>query len=119
MTTRNFGRVLRVEVVSDCVPSSPFTIPWISNAGVINMLRISSELSVICSASPLAAGLSVLEISQSSSSTKTADKPILAEKTHDASLCAKGPFILFQVLLAPVPKTFLLKKGSSSCLLFL
>lgn len=83
------------------------------------MLRTNSELSVICSANPLAAGLSVLEISQSSNSTKTADKPMLAEKTHDASLCAEGFLTLCQVPLFPVPNTFLLNEGSSSCPLFL
>jgi len=87
---RNLGFVLRVDVESAGTPRMVFEMPWISNAGVTRMVRISSEPSVSRSASSRAAGLRVLLISHSSNSTNTADSPMLVEKTSDAILDAEG-----------------------------
>jgi hypothetical protein len=84
------GLALRVDVGSLDAPSMAFTVPCISSAGVTITLRIISELNVALSARPLAAGFSVLEISQRSNSTSTADKPMLVENTQEAILCAEG-----------------------------
>lgn len=54
------------------------------------MLKTKSEFNVNRKARPLAVELMVLEISHSSSSTNTADSPMLAENTEDATLCTDG-----------------------------
>lgn len=93
-------------------------MPWISRAGVMTTLKTSSRPSVILNASPLAAGFKASEISHSSNSTKTAESPILVEKTHDATFCAEGVLNLSRQFCAAVWKTLRLKIGSSSCPLF-
>ena len=85
--SRMRGFVFRVDVDSGDVPSSVFAMPCISRAGVTSTLSTSSELNVSRKAKPLAAGLSVFDISHNNSSTSTAESPILVANTSEASLC--------------------------------
>lgn len=71
-------------------PSKVFASPCSSSAGVTRILETSKELSVTFSASARAAGCSESEISHSSSTTRTAESPILVANTMDAILCDEG-----------------------------
>lgn len=104
-----------VDMASLDDPVSALANPWISSAGVTSTLRMRSEPSVIRSASPLAAGFKLFDISHNNSSTKTVDSPILTEKTTPASLCLEG--CLISVHFKPVVGLgeFLSKTGKASC----